>query len=105
MRTSLKLLSRLLDISLGEILSQSSRLKFNKNVQDISGDERKDNFGVLIPVMLDMEENPCLMFTRRSRHLRKGGGQVSFPGGGMETGDASIVDTALREAFEEVIMN
>lgn len=30
------------------------------------------------------------------------GGQIAFPGGHVETGDASFLDAALREVFEEV---
>mmetsp|Transcript_25237 Transcript_25237/g.35245 ORF Transcript_25237/g.35245 Transcript_25237/m.35245 type:complete len:93 (-) Transcript_25237:428-706(-) len=30
------------------------------------------------------------------------GGEVSFPGGSEELGDKSIIDTALRETYEEM---
>jgi 8-oxo-dGTP pyrophosphatase MutT (NUDIX family) len=43
-----------------------------------------------------------LVFTARAAHLNYHGGQVSFPGGGWEEGDATLQDTALREACEEL---
>ena len=42
-----------------------------------------------------------IVFTRRAQHLRTHRGEVSFPGGGQEKGDADLVATALREAKEE----
>jgi 8-oxo-dGTP pyrophosphatase MutT (NUDIX family) len=49
--------------------------------------------------------NPCHMevvFTRRQDSLRHHGGQISFPGGGLEAGDPSLLHTALRETREEL---
>jgi 8-oxo-dGTP pyrophosphatase MutT (NUDIX family) len=54
---------------------------------------------VLLPIVARAE--PTMLFTRRSEHLRRHAGQVSFPGGGAQDGDASLVDTALRELAEE----
>lgn len=42
-----------------------------------------------------------VVLTRRAWHLRAHKGEVSFPGGGREPGEA-LVDTARREAWEEV---
>jgi len=55
---------------------------------------------VLVPV-LDKAE-PEMVFTRRAEHLPQHPGQVSFPGGAAEQQDGSAVQTALREAFEEI---
>lgn len=43
-----------------------------------------------------------VLLTRRADHLRDHAGQISFPGGRCEPGDAGVVATALREAEEEV---
>lgn len=43
-----------------------------------------------------------LLFTRRSELVEDHKGQVSFPGGGYEPGEIFPIDTALREAWEEV---
>ncbi len=45
---------------------------------------------------------PGILLTVRAAHLRRHAGQVSFPGGLVEPGDAGPVAAALREAQEEV---
>ncbi len=45
---------------------------------------------------------PEVVLTVRAQSLRSHPGQVSFPGGGSEPGDVDEVQTALREAAEEV---
>lgn len=55
---------------------------------------------VLVP-LLDYPE-PEIVLTRRADHLPQHPGQVSFPGGAAEESDASAVQTALREAQEEI---
>lgn len=55
---------------------------------------------VLIPVV--RREQPGLLLTQRSPHMRKHAGQVAFPGGAVDSTDASLIAAALREAHEEV---
>ena len=55
---------------------------------------------VLVP-FLDLPE-PELVLTRRADHLPQHAGQVSFPGGAAEDDDRTAVQTALREAREEI---
>ena len=56
---------------------------------------------VLVPLYLDGGAWHVL-FTQRTNLAETHKGQVSFPGGGVEPGDTSRVDTALREAEEEI---
>jgi 8-oxo-dGTP pyrophosphatase MutT (NUDIX family) len=56
---------------------------------------------VLVPVVR-RENGLTVLFTRRTAHLNDHAGQISFPGGRCEPGDASPAETALREAAEEI---
>ena len=55
---------------------------------------------VLIPVV--DHPQPTVLLTQRSAHLNDHAGQIAFPGGKIDATDASPLDAALREAFEEV---
>ncbi|MEJ2433979.1 MAG: CoA pyrophosphatase, partial [Pseudolabrys sp.] len=55
---------------------------------------------VLVPIV-DHEE-PTVLLTQRAQHLPDHPGQVSFPGGKIDKTDNSPLDSALREAEEEV---
>jgi 8-oxo-dGTP pyrophosphatase MutT (NUDIX family) len=58
--------------------------------------------GVLMPGRATHEDGPSLLLIERSGSLRAHAGQLAFPGGKPEPSDPSLVDTALREAEEEV---
>jgi 8-oxo-dGTP pyrophosphatase MutT (NUDIX family) len=45
---------------------------------------------------------PTVLLTQRSAHLNDHAGQISFPGGKIDPTDATPLDAALREAWEEV---
>ncbi len=55
---------------------------------------------VLVPVVLGDE--PSILLTKRTSHLAKHAGQISFPGGRIDPEDSGPEAAALREAQEEI---
>jgi 8-oxo-dGTP pyrophosphatase MutT (NUDIX family) len=55
---------------------------------------------VLVPIF-GQPERPGLVFTERRSDLRRHPGEISFPGGRRDPGE-ELVETALREAEEEI---
>jgi len=47
---------------------------------------------------------PGLILTQRPETMRHHAGQVAFPGGRVDEGDADAIAAALREAYEEVAL-
>jgi 8-oxo-dGTP pyrophosphatase MutT (NUDIX family) len=65
-----------------------------------AGDEQVPA-AVLVPLFAH-EGGLHVVLTRRRADLRSHAGEVSFPGGRLDPGDADLRETALREAEEEV---
>jgi 8-oxo-dGTP pyrophosphatase MutT (NUDIX family) len=49
-----------------------------------------------------MRDEPMLLLTERTIHLSSHSGQIALPGGRADESDASAIETALREAREEI---
>jgi len=56
---------------------------------------------VLVPILVEGED-ARVVFTVRKDDLADHAGQISFPGGSIESDDGSLMETALREAEEEI---
>jgi 8-oxo-dGTP pyrophosphatase MutT (NUDIX family) len=83
------------------------------NVIPVTGDKGTDRMleilareqpirpaAVLIPIV--DHPQPTVLLTQRAAHLNDHAGQISFPGGKIDATDASPLETALREAEEEI---
>lgn len=86
---------------------------FSDDRADLKGDHSLDPGGlaatgetpraaaVLVPVVMH-PDGPSILLTERAHNLRQHAGQIAFPGGRVDPEDASPLDTALREAQEEI---
>jgi 8-oxo-dGTP pyrophosphatase MutT (NUDIX family) len=70
-------------------------------IADLLGPGSRRAAAVLVATIA-RADGPSILFTRRTEHLAQHAGQVSFPGGGVESADADSIAAALRETREEV---
>ena len=74
---------------------------FNPELADALLNIERLPAAVLVPV-IHREPEATLLFTERTGGLRAHAGQIAFPGGRIDPGDAGPEDAALREAGEEI---
>ena len=88
------------------ITSQLKMASMRRIIKDgkivIPDDVRKG--GVLI-LFYPADSKIYMVFIKRTEYPGVHSGQISFPGGGWELSDKDIVETALREAEEEIGIN
>ena len=63
---------------------------------------RRGTQAAVLLALYGWPEEPGLIFTERRADLRRHAGEISFPGGRRDDGDADLRATALREAQEEI---
>jgi 8-oxo-dGTP pyrophosphatase MutT (NUDIX family) len=81
---------------------ESSRLNGDFAVAGVAREERNLTPAAVLVPLVERCDALTVLLTRRTDHLEHHPGQVSFPGGRVEEGDAGPVDTALRETREEI---
>ena len=72
-----------------------------QDIPALPGRRNHRRAGVLLPLVW-RDDRLLAVATLRARRLREHAGEVSFPGGKREDGDADLTQTALREAHEEI---
>jgi 8-oxo-dGTP pyrophosphatase MutT (NUDIX family) len=87
-----------LRVTTDEVVAAVRGLDVNRVDADFSGVRPS---AVLVLVADDAEGSAGVLLTRRSTELRNHAGQISFPGGRIDSGESEI-EAALREAHEEV---
>ena len=92
--------------------SKHLHIDFNQAV-NIVREKLSDHDPVILPnttitraavliLLLNKNEIPHILFTKRTDSVETHKGQVSFPGGAWDKTDKSLQETAVRETFEEV---
>jgi 8-oxo-dGTP pyrophosphatase MutT (NUDIX family) len=82
-------------------LDRLQRLLHERLRRDIEVEPPLARAGVLVPIFIGAS-GPELLFTRRTDTVLTHKGQISFPGGQQEPSDHQMVETALRESYEEI---
>lgn len=71
------------------------------HMSTIPAGARVTHAAVMVPIVSRPDALHVLL-TQRTAHLSDHAGQISFPGGRVDAGDAGREDTALRETEEEI---
>ena len=82
----------------------SSDFDLNQNIV-LPSDRKLNKAGVLVGICFSEKKQPSVLLTKRAGHLKNHPGQIAFPGGKFELEDGTLVNTALREAEEEIGLN
>jgi 8-oxo-dGTP pyrophosphatase MutT (NUDIX family) len=84
-------------------LTRDPRMEWRSRVDLSDSEFELSESAVLIP-MTERDGELHIVFTERSHEMSTHSGEVSFPGGRREAEDNSLVETALREAYEEIAL-
>lgn len=95
-----------LDQALGHAVARTAALAatsdFDLNPDVVLPDGRKLRPAAVLVGVLDAADGPHLILTKRSSKLAHHPGQIAFPGGKIDDGDADAEAAAVREAREEI---
>ena len=78
------------------------KLKLKYKELNIQNESKKENYAAVAILIYDEKE---ILFIKRSNDMPTHKGHIAFPGGKKEIDDLSIVDTATREASEELLIS
>lgn len=67
----------------------------------ILGQENAFKSAVLLP-LVELDGETCILFEKRAADMKAQPGEICFPGGAIDTSDASPAHTAIRETSEEL---
>ncbi|TDY47817.1 NUDIX domain-containing protein [Paraburkholderia rhizosphaerae] len=82
------------------------RLRWEQEPREVRWNEDADpRVAAVLIALVERDSGLTVLLTQRADHLSDHAGQVSFPGGRHEPTDADTIETALREAQEEVSLD
>ncbi len=84
-----------------DLISNNESLKINNEKNNHYFNSGKIYSSVLVIINFP-DSIPSVMLTKRSSYLKNHAGEISFPGGKFSNSDKTILDTAIRETFEEI---
>ncbi len=87
-----------------DLLLNNERLKItsDEDILHINNLNVGKIFSSVLVIIHFPEKIPSVILTKRSTLLTNHSGEISFPGGKFSSNDKTILDTAIRETYEEI---
>ena len=73
-----------------------------RDLPQMKNGHKGDRLAAVLVPMIWRDADWQILMTKRAAHLSHHAGQISFPGGALEACDNGLIETALREAYEEI---
>ncbi len=64
--------------------------------------ETDKNYKLASVLVVIYGKEPIIVMTEKPKHMKFHAGEISFPGGKLDTNDSDLLQTALRETSEEI---
>jgi 8-oxo-dGTP pyrophosphatase MutT (NUDIX family) len=85
-----------------EKILNSENLKIPTIEKDIRCNNKDKIYSGVLVIIHFPANVPSILLTKRSIYLKNHAGEISFPGGKFYFADKTILDTAIRETYEEI---
>jgi 8-oxo-dGTP pyrophosphatase MutT (NUDIX family) len=86
----------------GSLPWQIKKMLDNKEPRELKDSETNYIHAAVLVPLFKNDHGYQILFTERTHKVEHHKGQISFPGGAVESQDKSYEETALREACEEI---
>ena len=64
--------------------------------------ETDGNYRLASILVVIYGKDPIVVMTEKPKHMKFHAGEISFPGGKLDSKDSDLLQTALRETYEEI---
>ena len=98
----LKLLNPMCFRLMPEVSSIEDLKKLNTKFKHKKSDDKKHKKAAVLVPLCEVDEKLGFLYQKRSKYLKKHVGQICFPGGMFDSSDKNLIETAIRETWEEM---
>jgi 8-oxo-dGTP pyrophosphatase MutT (NUDIX family) len=85
------------------MLLDNLRIMLTSEINPVLENYGKNKLASILVVIYG--ESPIVVMTEKPKHMKFHAGEISFPGGKLDSTDSNLLETALRETSEEIGLN
>ena len=90
------------DAIVPQLLACLDKAPVGRERPQMENGHKDDRLAAVLVPLIWRDAGWQILMTKRAAHLSHHAGQISFPGGALDACDNGLIETALREAHEEI---